>query len=141
METKMYCQTGKGAFIAVFEELNREEWYAMEAKLLPVEQPAEKPAGLYFRIPQSYSLTDKSCCIVSNGEFHYCVIRQVNLATLYGTPMPLINEETFIFENAVESLIYIEDDKTMAVSGIDIESITVFNDDFEVELSIKRPEK
>lgn len=45
METKMYCQTGKGAFIAVFEELEREEWYAMEAKPLPVEQPAEKPAG------------------------------------------------------------------------------------------------
>lgn len=46
MEVKMYCQTGKGAFIAVFEELKPEEWYSMEAKMLPPPPPAQKPSFL-----------------------------------------------------------------------------------------------
>jgi len=45
-EVKMHCRTGKGAFIAVFEEMKPNEWWSMEAKPLPAPQPDKKQSLL-----------------------------------------------------------------------------------------------
>ena len=89
METKMYCQTGKGAFIAVFEELQSEKWYAMEAKPLE-EKPAQKPSlfqriGLAFsskptttynppkqRVKGGFFIGDMKCPYCGNKSFVKC---------------------------------------------------------------------
>lgn len=38
VEVKMHCSSGRGDFIAIFEETNPEKWVAMEAKLIPPPQ-------------------------------------------------------------------------------------------------------
>ncbi|MBQ7373979.1 MAG: hypothetical protein IJW64_05405 [Clostridia bacterium] len=91
METKMYCQTGKGAFIAVFEELKSEEWYSMEAKPLPPEKPAQKQSffqklGLAFsskpttttynppkkHVKGAFFIGDMKCPFCGNKSFVKC---------------------------------------------------------------------
>lgn len=89
METKMYCQTGKGAFIAVFEEVNREEWYAMEAKPLPQEKPekqsffqkiglafSSKPTTTYNppkkQVKGAFFIGDMKCPFCGNKSFVKC---------------------------------------------------------------------
>lgn len=114
--------------------------FRLDGTLIEELLPTKDAVGKLFRIPKGTSLTDRVCCLVSNGEAHYCVIKAVNLVELYGVPMPALNQETMQFENAVISIIFLEDDRMLAASGIDINSITVFNDDFEVEISINRPE-
>ena len=89
METKMYCQSGKGAFIAVFEELSSEHWYAMEAKPLPEEKPSKpsflqrlgmalssKPTTTYNppkrHVKGAFFIGDMRCPFCGNSSFIKC---------------------------------------------------------------------
>ena len=45
IEVKLYCQSGEGASMAVFEEQRPKEWYWVEAKMIP-KTPAQKPSFL-----------------------------------------------------------------------------------------------
>ncbi len=93
---------------------------------------ANKTIGSWFKIDNTDELDEKSCCIVGNGDFHYCVVKIVRC-----NPIPILDENVN-FKYAVESIIYVEDHEIKAISGIDIDSITVFNDDFEAEKIFKR---
>ena len=91
---------------------------------------APKTLGSWFKIDDKEELNDKECCIIGNGEYHYGTVKIVRC-----NQIPLLDENVN-FKYAVESIIYIEDGDIKAISGIDIDSITVFNDNFETENSI-----
>lgn len=106
--------------------------FKIDGSLIEDIQRAPKTIGDWFKIDDTNELNEKSCCIIGNGEYHYCTVKIVNC-----NPVPLM-DENLNFKYAVEVIIFIEDDEIKAISGIDIDSITVFNDDFETEKVIER---
>ncbi len=101
--------------------------FKLDGSLIESIALAPKTVGSWFKIDNTDELDEKNCCIIGNGEYHYGIVKIVRC-----NPIPLIDEKVN-FKYAVESIIYIEDDEIKAISGIDIDSITVFNDDFETE--------
>ena len=106
--------------------------FVLDGTLIENIEIAQKTVGDWFKIDNKDELNERSCCIVANGDFHYCTVKIVKC-----NPIPIL-DASVNFKYAVENIIYIEDHEIKAVSGIDIESIIVFNDDFETEKIIER---
>lgn len=106
--------------------------FKLDGSLIESMRVAPKTLGSWFKIDDKEELNDKECCIIGNGEYHYGTVKIVRC-----NQIPLLDENVN-FKYAVESIIYIEDGDIKAISGIDIDSITVFNDNFETEKIIKR---
>jgi len=109
--------------------------FRLDGTLIESVEPTDKTVGAWFFVAEPKSLEERDCCIVGNGEFHYAHVSIVRY-----NPIPRWNAETG-FSYAIESLIYLEDDQMKAISGLDLESITVFNADFEAEATYTRTAK
>jgi hypothetical protein len=109
--------------------------FRLDGTLIESVELTDKTVGAWFFVPEPKSLEERDCCIVGNGEFHYARISIVRY-----NPIPRWDAETG-FSYAIESLIYLEDDSMKAISGIDLESITVFGADFEAEATYTRKAK
>lgn len=106
--------------------------FVLDGTLIESITIAQKTIGDWFKIDNTEELNERSCCIVANEDFHYCTVKIVKC-----NPIPILDANVN-FKYAVETIIYVEDDEIKAVSGIDIESIIIFNDDFETEKIIER---
>ncbi|MBR4420461.1 MAG: leucine-rich repeat protein [Clostridia bacterium] len=107
--------------------------FKLDGSLIESIQLAQKVIGRWFEIDDPDELNGKNCCIMGNDELHYCRIEMVQIGSFLGVPMRNAN-----FKYAVEKILYSEDDELKMISGIDIESIIIFNEEFETEKVIKR---
>lgn len=57
IEVQMHCLTGKGEFLAIFEEKNPEEWYWIDSKMVP--RAPEKKTSFLSKIGLSFGKKEK----------------------------------------------------------------------------------
>ena len=107
--------------------------FIIDGTLIESIEVTERTTGNWFAIDHPNELDGKTCCIIGNNEYHYCKIEIVALITCFGKPMPNID-----LKYPVQRIYYSEDNEIKAISGLDIQSISVFNDDFETEKVINR---
>ena len=106
--------------------------FRLDSTLIESIEPTEYQGADWFMLDKPCEIEDKSCCVISNGERHYCQVMRVEHFSVFGTAL------TKGSKYPLKAIYGEEDSRLIAISGLDIESIVVFNDNFEVEKVIKR---
>lgn len=100
----------------------------LDTSLVDGMEEAPLPTKGYLTLPDKGLLLGRTCCFVWQGKMTYAVVEEERLLSPCGDgSLPLA------------SVILCEDEGAhMALCGLDIDAITVFNDSFEAENSFKR---
>ena len=107
--------------------------FRLDATLIESIEPSEFHSADWFETDKPEGLDGKDCCITANGERHYCNVLRTEYFSVWGVPMP--NQR---LKYPIKVIYCAEESRIRAISSLDIESIVVFNDRFEVEQVLKR---
>ena len=80
--------------------------------------------GDYIQIDEKEELNGKEVCIVSNNEYHYCKVLHTYCPTI-----PSFGKNGKFRYNVIKVIIS-EDNNPVAISGIDIQTIVLFDENF-----------
>lgn len=89
-----------------------------------------------IRLDSQDELVKINCCISYNGNDVFCVVQKCNLAFPKGCSpadktfvRPLVDENSKFI---LESIVFYEDGRRKAISALDIQSIKIFNENFDL---------
>ena len=86
-----------------------------------------------IRLNSPSELNGKTLCVIANGEFYYINPTRVEVEMLIGYPKADIDGKYPLL-----AMYYEDGGRRLALSGADIESITVFSESFEAQKTIER---
>lgn len=95
---------------------------------------ADIPAGERLCLDDPHELDGMTCRLTANGVVHFAVVGRVDVF-----PLPVIGKKAEGFlQYAVDCLYYDEDGIVKAVSGLDADSVIVFDENFQAGKVIER---
>jgi len=111
--------------------------FSIDGNLIEAIKVTEAPRGELLRLDDPHELDGKNCRLTANGEVHYAVIKRVEVVSVMGVPLPVVSEKARgSLQYAVNCLYYDELGTVKAASGLDVESIIVFDENFNAQKMI-----
>lgn len=107
--------------------------FRLDATLIEGIEPSQFCSADWLELDRSEGYDGKDACITANGDRYYCTILRVEYFSVWGVAMP--NER---LKYSIKAVYYAEDGRIKALSSLDIDSIVIFNDQFETEQVIER---
>lgn len=108
--------------------------FRIDGSLIEEIRITEAPRGELLRLDDPHELDGRACRLTASGAVHFAFIGRVDLVSVMGTPLPVVSEKAGgSLQYAVNCLWYNEDGIVKAASGLDVESIVVFDENFNAQ--------
>lgn len=108
--------------------------FRIDGSLIQEIRVTEAPRGELLRLDDPHELDGRACRLTASGAVHYAVVSHVDVVSVMGTPLPVVSEKAGgSLQYAVNCLWYDEDGTVKAASGLDVESIVVFDENFNAQ--------